>query len=290
MAQERHVRVGGVLLVGLAALALIGGLAGAEQGQPGAQQDDFQAASLGGDADVKAGGGGGRRLGQGEEGISPVVARRREDGDMVALEQGVDLSLGPPDGGGAGDDLGAERDFAAGPGCEHVNGRFVNSGDGSEGTGDQVQLVLNNEFRGRQGPAESFAVLLVAGAVKTFLIVAVNQTEKGSRFAGPRQGRKFVNGGDEEGGQTAVDGFVNSEDRQAVVAGKGAFRVGAEDPQVGGRVDTWNEAEGVAVKLVAAPGTGYASVLPPPVGKKRRSTVSRSRCVGSKMPRRFIRM
>ena len=71
---------------------------------------------------------------------------------MVALEQGVDLSLGPPDSGGAGDDLGPERDFAAGPGGEHVNGGFVNSGDGSEGAGNQVQLVLNNEFRGRQGP------------------------------------------------------------------------------------------------------------------------------------------
>ena len=67
VAQERHVRVGGVLLVGLAAFALVGGLAGAEQRQPGAEQDDFQAATLGGDADVKAGGGSRRRLGQGEE-------------------------------------------------------------------------------------------------------------------------------------------------------------------------------------------------------------------------------
>ncbi len=56
IARERHIRVGGVLLVGLAAFALVGSLAGAEQ-------DDFEAASLGGNADVKAGGGGGRRLG-----------------------------------------------------------------------------------------------------------------------------------------------------------------------------------------------------------------------------------
>ncbi len=100
-------------------------------------------------------------------------------------------------------------------------------------------------------------MLLIAGAVKTFLVVAVNQTEKSSRFAGPRQGREFVNGGDEEGGQTTVDGFVNSEDRQESVTGEGAFRVDADNPQVGGRVDTRNEAEGVAVKLVAAPGTVF---------------------------------
>ena len=96
-----------------------------------------------------------------------------------------------------------------------------------------------------------------ADSVKTFLVVAVNQAEKSSRFAGPRQGREFVNGGDEEGGQAAVDRFVNSEDRQEPVAGEGAFRVVADNPQVGRCVDTGNEAEGVAVKLVAAPGTVF---------------------------------
>ena len=73
---------------------------------------------------------------------------------------------------------------------------------------------------GGKRPAERLAVLLIARAVKSFLVVAVNQTEKGSRLAGPRQGGEFVHGGDEEGGQAAVDGFVNSEDWQVAVAGE----------------------------------------------------------------------
>ena len=67
IAEHRHVRVGGVLLVGFPAFILVNGLSGTQQGESAAKQDNFQAASLGGNANIQPGGRLARWFGDGEK-------------------------------------------------------------------------------------------------------------------------------------------------------------------------------------------------------------------------------
>ena len=75
--------------------------------------------------------------------LAPVRAGGREDLHRGPAEEGQDLLLGPADRGGGGDDLGASP--LAVP-AEVVDRRLVEAGDGAEGAGDQVQLVLDDEI------------------------------------------------------------------------------------------------------------------------------------------------
>ncbi len=105
VAQQGHVRVGGVLGVGGAAAGEVELLGGRHQGEVGLHQDPLGAAALGGDAEVEAGGGLRGGHGHGEERVAAVGAGGREDLDRGAAEEGLDLVAGAADGRRGGDDL-----------------------------------------------------------------------------------------------------------------------------------------------------------------------------------------
>ena len=105
VAEQRHVGVGGVRRVPVAAGVAVGALGGAHQGEPGLAHQDLRIAALGGDAEIEAGGGLGERDGAGEEGIAPVGPGGGKISRPGRREEGLDLVLGAAHGGGRGDDL-----------------------------------------------------------------------------------------------------------------------------------------------------------------------------------------
>ena len=117
VAEQRHVGVGGVVGVLLAAVGVVGLLGGPEQGQIGPQHHDLEAAPLGGEPQIEPGVALAGRMGLGEERVAAVGTRRREDIDLPAVEQGLDLVLGAADGGRRGDDLGPDLLAVDRPGC-----------------------------------------------------------------------------------------------------------------------------------------------------------------------------
>ena len=100
VAQDGHVRIGGVGFIPITARVEVGSLRGSHQGQPGFAHDDFRAAPLRRDADILAG----RRLvarsRAGKERVAPVGAERGEEMGQGTTEQRLDLSLGAAHGGG----------------------------------------------------------------------------------------------------------------------------------------------------------------------------------------------
>ncbi len=110
-----------------------------------ADERGFEASTTGTDADVAPP----RRLLAGyalarEEVVLHIESLRRKDVD-IAQEEGFDLVFGAADGGGGGDDFGPHLLTIDLPGGEVVDGGFVESDERSERTGDQVQLVLDDQ-------------------------------------------------------------------------------------------------------------------------------------------------
>jgi hypothetical protein len=101
--------------------------------------------------------------------------------------------------------------------------------------GNQVQFVLDDEFRRQPTGRQGMAGTGFAGTVEAVVVVAFHPAEQGADCAGPRQGGEFIDGGNQESGQPAVDRFVDADDRQGApgMAGEVAAAVDAHHPQVG---------------------------------------------------------
>ena len=177
-----------------------------------------------------------------------------EDLRERAAEEGLDLILRLPDGGGGCDDLGADG-IASGPArAEGLDGRFVESGHRSEGTGDQVQLVLDHQVRRKQRRRQAGPPLRVRGAVEAARVIAVGPAQEAAGGTHPGKRRELVHRGDQEGGQPPVDRLVHGEDRQRAVAAELALEVHAHDAQLARLVMVGQQRERLRSEGLPAPG------------------------------------
>lgn len=132
--------------------------------------------------------------GAGEEVVGGVEAGRGYEPGVVPSIEGPCLLGVAAGSGGGGDDAGAG---AAGPFAQVREDRFVEGVEASEGPGDEVEFVLDEEV----GPG---GVAFAAG-----------EAEEGGGLGPPRQHGELVDGADDEGGWLGVEVFVDLEDGQA---------------------------------------------------------------------------
>ena len=85
----------------------------------------------------------------------------------------------------------------------------------------------------------------------------------------PGHGREFIDGGDDEARQPAIERFIDRDDGRCAVAAEVTVAIDAANLQVGGVIACGNQLEGCRFELGAAPGTlferngrGFALVVP----------------------------
>ena len=139
------------------------------------QEDDLQAAPLGGDAEVEPGVALLRGVRPGEERVAPVGSRRREDVHRAPAEQGADLPLGPAHGRRGGHDLGPDDLVAHRAGGQLVKGRLVQPDHRAHRPGDQVQLVLDDQVGRRQRGGQRQARARLARPVEALPVVVTGR-------------------------------------------------------------------------------------------------------------------
>jgi hypothetical protein len=94
-------------------------------------------------------------------------------------EESSNLGFRLPYGGGAGNDFGPEAPpFSEVPLSQVSYSRFVNPGDGAERTRNEMQFVLDDEFRGEQRPAERLAAARFGSTVKAIVIDPLNMPKE----------------------------------------------------------------------------------------------------------------
>ena len=190
-----------------------------------------------------------------EERLSRIDDRRREDGE-VTREDAVHLLLGPANGGCRGDDLGAHPPAADAPRREAVDGSLVEGDHGAEGSGNEVQLVLDDQvgwpqrqaalrLRGWPVAATGMAAAALGAAgevvvpVPMALAHAGGKAEEQPRVPAQGQLRELVDGPNDEAGAQAEDLLVDGDDRQPLLpargltAGEGTVAVGIAAPEQG---------------------------------------------------------
>ena len=118
-----------------------------------------------------------------------IIARAADPN--VAVEKSFDLLLGAADGGGGGNDFGTDTVLRA----QEINGGFVESGKSPERTGNEMKLVLNDEF-GASGSLAGSEIKEVCGL-----------------FA-PRQACEFVGGGNDKRGTICVNVLIHNVNGQ----------------------------------------------------------------------------
>lgn len=98
---------------------------------------------------------------------------------MGAGKERVDLRGGLPHGSGAGDDLGAESSPIPEVTFRQIaDGSFVNTRNRAERTGDEVQLVLNNQLRREQRPAQRLSKPRLGGTIEALLVEPLHLAEQ----------------------------------------------------------------------------------------------------------------
>ena len=177
---------------------------------------------------------------------------------LLPIEQRPDLLARAADGRGRSDDLRPDAlstDHARG---KLIDGGLVETGNGAERSGNEMQLVLDDQIGRIERPAiveRSAFAPGVGGAVETEAFSeAVDVPEECAGLADPGQAREFVDGGDQEGRQAPVDRLVDGQDRQRTIAREVAGGVGAADLQVGRRQVVRNAGKGRRLERRAAPG------------------------------------
>ena len=183
-----------------------------------------------------------RHLG-GEEGVRGGQDLGREDGEPPPV-QAPHLRAGVAHGGRGGHDErphGARPPVGAGePPCGHgVHGHLEQAHSGAQGTGDEVELVLDDEVGraqaaggdhagGRHAVLGGVGVLdlagvVVAGApriqlgdVAVALAAPGHVPEEGGGLPLAGQAGELVHGGDDEGGDEPVDLLIGGQHRDAV--------------------------------------------------------------------------
>jgi hypothetical protein len=120
------------------------------------------------------------------------------------------------------------------PGCQGINHGLIEPRHRSQGTGDQVQFILDHQVgRGKLLTGQWHASVRITRTVKSIGIVSIYFSKERACLTGPRQSRELIHCGDQEARQAAVDGFIHSNNRQVLIAMKSALVVRAMHPQVG---------------------------------------------------------
>ena len=224
--------------------------------------------------------------GPGEEGVRGVEDLGRENGDVAPVE-GADLVGHIADGGRGGHQERPGGPAAGGaPGAHGLDRGLEQADGGPQGTGDEVELVLDDEVRGpqagggadasgRQGAPGAVpsavgecaavevagAVVVEVGHIAVALAAAGDVPEQRGGVPLAGQAGELVHGGDDEGRREAVDLLIGGQDRQAVghvavALGEGALAelVGAaHDDAVGARADGADD-DVIGTQGQAAPG------------------------------------
>ena len=253
VAEHRHIRVGGVLLVLVPAGVAVGALGGAHQGEPRLAHDDFRVPALRGDSEIKPC----RRLRRGnrprEERVAPVGPGRREHLRQWPREERLDLVLRPAHGGGRGDDLGPHRAPVNLAHAQRLDRGLVEPGHRAERSRDQVQLVLDHEVGRRERRGEARALARLRGSIEARRVVPLRPTEQRPGLPDPRERCEFVDRRDQEGREPPVDRLVHGHDGERPVAREVAFEVRADDAQLARLVVVRQERERVRPEARPAP-------------------------------------
>ncbi len=190
--ERRHVGIGRVPRIPVAAALVPGERRRAHQRQLQAAHQHLGVAALRGDADVEPRGRLRRRHGTGEKGVAPIRSGRREHLGQRPGEQRLDLVLRPPGGGGRGDDLRLDRpavDLAHG---QCLDGRLVEASHRAERAGDQMQLVLDYEVRRRERRLQALTGPGFGGTVEALLTEAVSPAEQRTGLPYPWERRELI--------------------------------------------------------------------------------------------------
>src|SRR4029077_13198612 len=113
----------------------------------------------------------------------------------------------------------------------------------AEWTGDQVQLVLNDEIGRVERPAivELAPVPGLGGPEEPYaFLVAVHLAEEGPGSPFPWKAGKFVNGRDQECGQPLVNRIIDGQDWQRPISRKVTGRIDTTDHHIIRRVVVWH--------------------------------------------------
>ena len=178
----------------------------------------------------------------------------------MPVEQRLDLRARATDGCGARHDLGSNPFVLPGACRQPVERHLVEGCDGAERTADEMQLVLDDERRGRQRCAaveRRSHSARICGAIEAPLVLAVDMAEEGARLGEPGKAGEFVDCRNDEGRQTAVDHLIDGQNWERPRSGEGAGRIGAADFHVPRRLLRRNAGEAVARKRRRAPRAGF---------------------------------
>ena len=108
---------------------------------------------------------------------------------------------------------------------------------GSQRTGNQVKLILNDQVRWLQAINRHFvAERRIAWSIESLLVVPFNAAEERSHIPSPGQGRKLVHRCDHEARQTAIDWLIYRDDRKRNAPAELAIAVHAGNAEVSGMV------------------------------------------------------
>ena len=165
-------------------------LSGAHQGDHGPEQQRFDIAAWRGNSDVRSASGFLCCGGVGKEGITPIRPGCREDRATAAAKQSTHLLLGSAHRCGGRHDLGPDGlaiDLSA---AELIDHCFIEAGHRSQWSGDQMQLVLNDQIGCIQASLKRHADAVgrsIAGAVVSLIGDVAHLPEQLASAAKPGQ-------------------------------------------------------------------------------------------------------
>ena len=165
---------------------------------------------------------------------------------------------GPSHGGGRRDDLRTNAVVTGASRGKLINRRFIETGDRSKGTGNEVQFVLDDKIGRIQRPAvaqwSAFARLgrpIEADAI----FETVNMPKKSAGLTDPGQRCELVDRSDSKRRKTPVDGLVDRKHGQRSIPAELTAGVGAPNFQIGRRVFVWRAGKRCRRELGSAPRT-----------------------------------
>ena len=135
----------------------------------------------------------------------------------MAVEQRLDLRASATDRCGARHDLGANLLVLPSACRQPIERHLVERRDGAKRAADEVQFVLDDERRGRQrcvAVERRAHPARIRGAIEAPLVLAVDMAEEGARLGKPGKAGEFVDGGDDESWQPAVNHLIDGQNWQ----------------------------------------------------------------------------
>ena len=137
--------------------------------------------------------------------------------------------------------------------AQRFDRRLVEADHRAQGSGDEVQFVLDHEVRRRQWLGEARAPGRVRGSIEAGRVIPVGTSEQSARRPSPRKRGELVDCGNEERRKPPVDRLIDRHDGQGAVPREVAFGVQADDAQSLRRIVIRQQRERVGPELGAAP-------------------------------------